>query len=205
MGKAEDDLQLAARMRPVIERELAIDANEALGRVRRCLEAESCRCTGTVVDKHVELFIQPSFRHFWSPWLSAEVHAIEGTADKALFRGRFGPHPAIWTGFAAGYAICLFSAIAALMYGFSQWMLDHTPWVLALIPVFALLAGSLYAAALFGRRLARDQISWMLRLLDCSLDGEQSCAEERCVACPLFYRQDVSPEQLRSAKRCSAL
>ena len=172
-------------MRPALERELPLPADTLLSRMHDELSRVDCRCTGTVAGEHVELLIKPQRRHFWSPWLSAEVRAAG--AERAVLEGRFGPHPALWTGIAAAYAVLLFSAIGALMYGFSQWMIDEPPWALAAVPIAGLLALGVYLGGLVGRRLASEQIGWMLRLIDCSLDGHDDCAGgDRCVSCPLW-------------------
>jgi hypothetical protein len=178
------NIENSARMRPRVERELPIDAKRVLSRIGTSLGEISCRCVGSVMDRHVALHIKNEHRHFWSPWFSGQVDP--SGSERSVLHGRFGPSPAIWTFFAACYAVFVFGGIAGLMYGISQWMVGQHPWALWLTPAFAVGVFALYLIARVGRRLAAEQIGWMLQLLDCSLDGHLSCAKARCAACPLW-------------------
>jgi hypothetical protein len=177
-----NDMQGTARMRPVLQHEIKAKPTQVKSRLEETLADASCRCTGTLLDKDVQLFVKEDHRHFWSPWFSGKFAKSED--GSCLLEGKFGPHPALWTGFAACYAVLAFCAVGALMYGLSQLTLDRTPWALFLLPAFGVLALGLYVAGLVGKRLAAEQIGWMLRLLDCALDGKVGCDSRECVACP---------------------
>jgi hypothetical protein len=175
-------LRKALRSRPVLERHWPLASDEFLRRLNAGLASADCRCNGSVMDKHVELLIRPAYRHFWSPWLSGELES-DGEGGSKLF-ARFGPHPSIWTGFAMAYAIMAAGLITVLVYGLGLWMVGSSPWVLWLAPIFVGVAGLLYLGSLVGRRLASEQIGWMLQMLDCSLEELDECGETRCAVCP---------------------
>ena len=188
------DFKESARMRPRVERELAVPAARALQRIKLSLAESSCRIVGTVVERHVELYVRPRHRHFWSPWFSGEL--TPRASERALLHGRFGPHPALWTGFAAAYALCTFLALGSAVYGLAQLTLGAQPWSLLGVGLGGLLLVLLYAAARVGRSLAAEQIGWMVQLLDCSLDGSVSCAQARCAACPLWSGREEAAAAL---------
>lgn len=185
MGTSLDDLpqlRRALRSRPVLQRHWPLDAGVFLQRLNAGLSSADCRCNGSVMDKHIELLIRPAYRHFWSPWLSGELES-DGEGGSKLF-ARFGPHPSIWTGFALVYATMAAGLLTVLIYGLCLWLVGSSPWVLALAPVFIGVAALFYAGSLVGRRLASEQIGWMLQMLDCSLEELNECGEPRCAACP---------------------
>ena len=113
------------------------------------------RFEGAVLKRHVNLTVAPTERHFWSPHLSIDVLAEgEGTT----LRGRYAPHPSIWTGIMAAYGVLIMAAIAGAVYGTSQWILGWTPWALWALPVSAVVAAAIYASAGVGQKLAEDQM-----------------------------------------------
>ena len=75
------------------------------------------------------LTVSDKDRHFWSPWLDMEVIEPDedGDTDSVTVRGRFMPHPNIWTAYMAGYfGLATFSAFAAI-YAYAQWATEQTP------------------------------------------------------------------------------
>ncbi|MCB9555353.1 MAG: hypothetical protein H6707_04565 [Deltaproteobacteria bacterium] len=178
----QSEIQRGIRLRPTLERVVDVAPEQLLERIRQGLASATCKCEGTVVDRHIELLIKGDHRHFWSPWLSAEVYDHQD--GQARIFGRFGPRPAIWTGLAFSYACIAFATISAAIFAMSQATLGRSPTALWVLPVCLVFAGALYLAGLTGRKVAAEQIGWIRRMLDCSLEGEQGCAGDRCFACP---------------------
>ena len=113
-------------------------------------------CTGVSVGRHAELFVPESERRVWSPWLS--VTAEEARNTGSLVRGRFAPHPQVWTlymflSFALGFAL-----FVGVTWGYAQWAMDQTPWALLSLPLGIVLGGALYLVSLTGQRLGHEQI-----------------------------------------------
>jgi hypothetical protein len=113
-------------------------------------------CTGLSVGNHAELFVPETERHLWSPWLS--VTAEPDRDDGCLLRGRFGPHPAVWT----LYMFCAFALGFGLLvgasWGYAQWAMGVTPRALYSIPLVLALSAALYGVSLVGQRLGREQM-----------------------------------------------
>ena len=114
-------------------------------------------CTGTSIGRHAELFVPEADRRPWSPWLSVTVEDRHGGGS--LLRGRFGPHPAVWTlymflAFGLGFAL-----LVAAAWGYAQWAMDVTPWALTCAPLILVLGVMLYAVSLVGQRLGADQMT----------------------------------------------
>lgn len=124
---------------------------------------ECPHCTGTAVGRHVELYVPENQRKIWSPWLS--VSAEPDSAGSRL-RGRFGPHPHIWT----WYLFCAFAIGFGLLVGstwsYAQWALDQTPWALLAIPIGFTAGMTLWLVSKLGQRLGHDQMSHLRYALE---------------------------------------
>lgn len=143
------------RVRPRFELELPDDPDAVMARLRGRLP-ECPNCTGVSVGRHAELFVPQSERRVWSPWLSVTAEAARDGGS--LVRGRFAPHPQVWT-------LCMFLAIGlgfgllvGVTWGYAQWATGETPWALLSLPLGILLAAGLYVVSLIGQRLGAEQI-----------------------------------------------
>jgi len=134
--------------------EIRADPDELMEKVRdRLLECPDC--TGVSVGRHAELFVTDEERRVWSPWLSITA---EKQANGSVLRGRFAPHPGVWTlylflAFGLGFAF-----LVGTTWGYAQWAIDRTPWALLTIPLVLILGGGLYFASLVGQRLGAEQM-----------------------------------------------
>jgi hypothetical protein len=113
-------------------------------------------CTGVSVGRHAELFVPEGERRVWSPWLS--VTAEEAREAGSLVRGRFAPHPHVWTlymflAFGLGFAL-----LVGVTWGYAQWAMGETPWALLSLPLGLVLGSGLYLVSLIGQRLGAEQI-----------------------------------------------
>ncbi len=116
------------------------------------------------MGRHAELFVPETERRIWSPWLS--VTAEDGDGGGSVVRGRFGPHPAVWTlymffAFALGFAL-----LVGATWGYAQWAMEITPWAWYSIPVILVLGALLYGVSLVGQRLGAAQMGSLRRTLE---------------------------------------
>ena len=146
----------ARRMRPSYERVIPVPAHRAITRIEAALAEPSAPCQGQVLAPHVELLIREKNRHFWSPWLSADILSHP---QGAIIEGRFGPHPHVWTMFMFLYALFGFVGFSGLMVGYSQWTIEQYAWGFWLLPLACLLGGGVYALALVGQRLGAAEMA----------------------------------------------
>jgi hypothetical protein len=102
-------------------------------------------------------------RTFWSPYLNLEV---EDEPDGSAIRGRFSPHPNVWTMFMAVYILLALAALAGLSYGIVQLTLGQPPWGFIFVPVAVALFGFVYGATLIGQGLGAEQMHVMRTLID---------------------------------------
>lgn len=102
-------------------------------------------------------------RTFWSPYLNLEV---EDEPDGSAIRGRFSPHPNVWTLFMGVYILLAIAALAGLSYGIVQFTLGQTPWAFFVAPAAATLFGFVYGATLIGQGLGAEQMYRMRSLID---------------------------------------
>jgi hypothetical protein len=141
--------------RPRAEFVTALPPGDILQRFAAALQEPGCPVVGQLVDGHIELFVPDAERHFWSPWLSLEVRtAVDGTH----VRGRFGPHPHVWTGFIAAYSALGFGGIIAAMYGWAQLLIDEPAWGLLGVPAALAIAAFVYGAEWIGKGLGTEQM-----------------------------------------------
>jgi hypothetical protein len=115
------------------------------------------------VGRHAELFVPDADRRPWSPWLSV-------TADEhgngSLLRGRFAPHPNVWTlylflAFGLGFAL-----LVGTTWGYAQWATEKTPWALASVPIVIVFGTLLYLASQVGQKLGSEQMDHLRDALD---------------------------------------
>jgi hypothetical protein len=142
------------RVRPRFQIEAASDPDALMEKVRERL-ATCPDCTGVSVGRHAELFVADEVRRVWSPWLSITA---ERRSEGSMLRGRFAPHPGIWTlylflAFGLGFALLVGTA-----WGYAQWAIERTPWALLSLPVVLLLVSGLYFASIVGQRLGAEQM-----------------------------------------------
>jgi hypothetical protein len=102
-------------------------------------------------------------RTFWSPYLNLEV---EDEPDGSAIRGRFSPHPNVWTMFMGIYILLAIAALGGFSYGIVQLTLGQSPWAFWVDPASAALFGFVYGATLIGQGLGAEQMYVMRTLVD---------------------------------------
>lgn len=152
------------RMRPLFKLELPVPAPRLMAAIREKMGGSS-PIVGVVMRKHVELTIGVDARHLWSPHLSLDVF---DTGETTTLRGRYAPHPSIWTFVMAVYGALTCLALCALVYGLSQLNLGWNPWALWLLPVCVVGAAFTWMTSVVGQRLAEPQMELLHDFLhDC--------------------------------------
>jgi hypothetical protein len=152
----------APRVRPRFEVEIDLDADSIMERLRQRLP-ECPRCTGMSVGRHAELFVPENEQRLWSPWLSLTADDREAGS---LLRGRFSPHPSVWTfylflAFGIGFAL-----LVGTTWGYAQWATDRTPWALVSVPVVLVFGALLLLASQVGQKLGGSQMEDLKNALD---------------------------------------
>jgi hypothetical protein len=152
----------APRVRPRFEVETALDADSIMERLRQRLP-DCPHCTGVSVGRHAELFVPERARRVWSPWLS--VTADDHDAG-SLVRGRFSPHPNVWTfylflAFGIGFAL-----LVGTTWGYAQWATDRTPWAFISIPIVLVSGSLLFLASQVGQKLGGSQMEDLRKALE---------------------------------------
>ncbi len=110
---------------------------------------------GQALPGFVNLWPPDRERSFFSPYLSLEVQPQgEGT----VATGRFGPHPAVWTGFVFVYSVLGLVGVLGLMAGWAQSIADEPPWMLLGAPGALGLALFIYGAEYIGKGMGSEQM-----------------------------------------------
>jgi hypothetical protein len=153
------------RVRPRFVLPVPLSAEEVLSRTKSAL-AERGDIDGLVLTGRIELVPDRESRHFWSPQLTVDVEA-EG--EGSVLRGRFGPHPHVWTLYMCIHAIGAFATVGSAMFGISQYLVGQTPWALFALPAAPVLAALVWALAFVGQGLGAEQMYALRRFLEESL------------------------------------
>ncbi len=149
------------KMRPTFLLAVNLKHDEAIGRVRTLLNHPDGRFTGKVVGRHIMLTVSKTERHFWSPWLDLEVDEDDESPDASgtvTVRGRFMPHPSIWTAYVAGYFGLGTLALFAACFAYAQWATEASPTALWVVGVCVLVTVGIWWSAQVGQKLAREQM-----------------------------------------------
>jgi len=149
---------------------------EALDRLGRLLADVPHAFTGRRAGNHLMLTVPPRDRHFWSPWAHVEVLDPDDPAANeqdhppapaggCVIRGRFSPHPGIWTAYMLAYLALTTLIVFAGVFGYAQFTLERAPTAWLAVPACLLVAGVMWGASLLGQRLAREQIESLTHVL----------------------------------------
>ncbi len=151
-------------MRPTFEVPLLCKHAAFLDALGASIEGDD-RCEGKVFRRNAFLLPIPSARHFWSPYLQLEIRlkseepwASDDTIEGDMLFGRFSPHPNVWTGFMAVYALLAMVAMGGAVYGVSEWMLGEPPYAWLAVPAALALGGFVYGAVFIGQGLGAEQM-----------------------------------------------
>jgi len=150
-------------MRPRFEFQLPVAPETWLEALRSALQDDAGSLRGQVFRKHAVVEMRDGERTFWSPYLNLEV---EDEPDGSAIRGRFSPHPNVWTMFMAVYILLAIIALGGLSYGMVQYTLGQPPWSLLVAPAAVALFGFVYGATLIGQGLGAEQMYTMRSLVD---------------------------------------
>lgn len=150
-------------MRPRFKLQLPVEREEWLGALRSLLDAGSGSLRGQVFSRHAVVQMRDGERTFWSPYLNLEV---EDEPDGSAIRGRFSPHPNVWTMFMGIYMLLGIAGLAGLSYGIVQLTLGESPWAFFIVPLSIAMFGFVYGATLIGQGLGAEQMYLMRSLID---------------------------------------
>jgi hypothetical protein len=150
-------------MRPRFKLQLPVERDRWLGALRALLDSGSESVRGQVFSRHAVVQMRDGERTFWSPYLNLEV---EDEPDGSAIRGRFSPHPNVWTMFMGIYLLLAIAALAGFSYGIVQLTLGESPWAFLIVPLSAAVFGFVYGATLIGQGLGAEQMYLMRSLVD---------------------------------------
>lgn len=151
------------RMRPVFTIPLTSDGTTVMKTLEAILSSGTTALIGQVVARHAVLQLPPERRSVLSPFLNLELTDVEGGA---VLRGRFSPHPNVWTGFLAIYGLLTMAGLVCAMYGLSQVWVGEPGWILLGVPVSIGLIAFVYGAAVIGQGLTADEMYDLRAVVD---------------------------------------
>lgn len=148
--------------RPRLTARFDAPMEEVVTRFSGALGAPDSPIQGQATSGFVNLWLPPEGRAFFSPYLSLELTEQDGVT---IATGRFGPHPAVWTGFMFVYAVLGLLGVLALMFGWAQYIADEPPWMLLGFPGAGGLVLFVYGAEYIGKGLGSEQMHQIARFV----------------------------------------
>jgi hypothetical protein len=118
-----------------------------------------------------EFFVDEEKRKVWSPYLSVQV---EPRGEGSLLRGRFGPHPELWTFFMFLYTAVGFLTLMGLLLGFVQWQSGMEAWGLWGCWIGAPGLVLLWAVSVTGQRLSAHQMEELRDRIEALVEGMEA-------------------------------
>ena len=151
------------RMRPTFEIRLPDDGQAALRQLDALLGSGTTDLVGQVLPRHAVVQLPHTRRSWLSPFLNLELVDREGAV---VLRGRFSPHPNVWTGFTAVYAFVGMVGTVCTWYGCAQWTMGESPWALLGAPAAVAIIAFVYGAAVIGQGLTADDMHDLRSLVE---------------------------------------
>ena len=155
------------RFRLAVPREPAEVIDRIVARVRQ--QDRPCRAMVSGEHRLIELRVNESESHFWSPALSVSVNKNED-GGRSIVNGLVGPNPNLWTLFAMLYMGLWTGVMFSGVFGLVQWSLSNRPWGLWILAALAVALLLLYAASQIGQRFAAPQTAMLRRVLEEALE-----------------------------------
>jgi len=154
-------------MRPRFEMKVGCSVEEVMERMQARLSVGGQSIEGSFTRRHGVLMMPEARRRFWSPQLGL---SLEEVADGVWIRGRFSPHPHIWTAFMFVYGVLFMFGVSGAVYAAVEFSLGRSPWAL-FVPIFcAALAAFVYGAAFIGQGLGAEEMYELRRFIDDCVD-----------------------------------
>lgn len=150
-------------MRPVFDIPLQSDGQKVLRRLDELLQSDVDGVVGQVVPRYAVLQLAPDRRTLLSPFLNIEVQPHD---SGTVLKGRFSPHPNVWTGFMAIYGVLAMLGLLSALWGLSEWWAGGSAFILLGAPAAAGAIAFVYGAALIGQGLTADEMYDLRALVD---------------------------------------
>lgn len=158
----EDDITVY-RVRPRFHVETKMSQKDLTDRINSRLQQEEASCRGFVKNGHGRLYIPVEEQHYWSPQVTI---SIEENDDGCIFRGTYGPRPAVWTMFVFFYAAIAFATAIIGMIGLSYLTLEKPATILWAVPALIVLFLSLYLVAYSGKKMGYEQMVTLHKFIE---------------------------------------
>ncbi len=155
-------------IRPTFAVPLAPGPDEAMAVLRERLEGTDYEECTRSRGRCAYFFVREEERRIWSPHLSVQLLP---SAEGSVLKGRFGPHPEVWTLFVFLYAAVGFLATIGLVLGFVQWRSGMDPWGLWGVWIGVPGLAVLYGISAMGQKLSAYQMEELRGRIDNLLEG----------------------------------
>ncbi|MBK9733725.1 MAG: hypothetical protein IPO92_01655 [Saprospiraceae bacterium] len=144
------------RVRPKFEMKSQKTPEKIIALVKDKLKQNLHHLQGQAMHDHITIRVERAQRHYWSPQLSIIMYREPEDSETKII-GVYGPMPNVWTLFTVVYLAIFVLSIFISIIGFSQKALGYEYKILWILPVFAIIALSMYMLSQFGQKLGAAQ------------------------------------------------
>ncbi len=153
---------MTLRLRPRFGLRVNLPLDDVIRRFETLSVDESHSCEVYLLDRQVEMTVDPEERHYWSPYLKM---LLEREDSQTVLRGKFGPNINVWSLFVAVYAVIAMIGAGGLILAPVQVQLDQTPSGLWMSVGCLVLAVLVWIVGKIGQRWAYDQMVYIHRIV----------------------------------------
>lgn len=138
------------RIRPKFEVFVETTSQEIVALLQQGLEMAGHPFDSVEFPGHLIIRTRKENQHYWSPQVDL---TFEDQENGCLIRGRYGPHPNVWTLFVLLYLAIGILALFVSILGFTRINLGLEARILWLLPVLAAMALGMYLVSQIGQKL----------------------------------------------------
>lgn len=156
-------------VRPYLHWRSQVSAEQILDAVGRALRQADAPVNGLVTPTRIELHTKRKDQHLWSPQLAIDL--TQSPEHGTLLKGRFSPHPNVWTMYVAITATLAFGGLFCGAFAYVQWIMGQEPWSLIGVPLSCAGVIALYFLSQLGQSLGHDQMDQLVSFLETHAQG----------------------------------
>ena len=156
------------RMKPKFTIPLGESEEVVFDCLDKILRSERYPVNGQVLKKHAFVQLPRDQRSFLSPYLNLSIR--EDKSGQVLV-GRFSPHPHVWTGFMAIYAILALVGIGGFVYGWAQTLIGESARMMWVAPACLAVIAFVYGAAVIGQGLTSNEMYTLRNVVDRAVEN----------------------------------
>ena len=155
------------RIRPKFEASVEKTSEEIIKILNHGLELANHPFDSIDYPGHFIIRIKKENQHYWSPQLNL---TFDDQENGCLVRGRYEPHPNVWTLFVLLYLALSILVLFVAILGLTRINLGMEARILWILPILGALAAGMYLVSQIGQKLGAEETFDIHHLVENSLE-----------------------------------